>query len=124
MSEIALRVEFSGGLELLFDKQKSHRVSVPARVPSSWTFKASTKPITSASLSSASLDATTTLDSGNEGTSDTERTEEIETKPADVHFLIHWLKDHLLRERVELFIEQGTVCVYHLCSISHIELLR
>jgi ubiquitin related modifier 1 len=29
--------------------------------------------------------------------------------PADVNYLIHYLRDHLLKERVELFVENGTV---------------
>ncbi|KIY49768.1 ubiquitin related modifier 1 [Fistulina hepatica ATCC 64428] len=30
-------------------------------------------------------------------------------KPADLDFLIHYLKDNLLKEREELFVEEGTV---------------
>ena len=33
----------------------------------------------------------------------------INTKPADIAYLIHYLKDHLLKEREELFVENGTV---------------
>jgi ubiquitin related modifier 1 len=76
MSEIALKIEFGGGLELLFGNTRSHRVSVPAAIPASST------------------------------------SENGETRPADVNFLIHWLKDYLLKERPELFIEEGTVYVF------------
>lgn len=31
-------------------------------------------------------------------------------RPADVTFLIHWIRDNLLKERVELFVENNTVC--------------
>lgn len=30
-------------------------------------------------------------------------------QPVDIEFLIHWLNDHLLKERPELFIENGTL---------------
>ncbi|KAI0044006.1 ubiquitin related modifier 1 [Auriscalpium vulgare] len=66
-----LKVEFGGGLELLFDKKRSHRVALP-------------------SPPSSPPDA-------------------AKKTPADINFLIHWLKDNLLRERAELFIENGTV---------------
>jgi ubiquitin related modifier 1 len=32
-------------------------------------------------------------------------------EPVDLNFLIHWLKDQLLKERPELFVEGGTVYV-------------
>ncbi|KAJ7602947.1 ubiquitin-related modifier 1 [Mycena polygramma] len=72
-ASIPLKVEFSGGLELLFSNQRSHKLSVPALVPSIYGDVAS------------------------------------DTKPADITFLIHHLRDNLLRERVELFMENGTV---------------
>jgi ubiquitin related modifier 1 len=88
MAEIPLKIEFGGGLELLFDNKRSHRISLPARVPST----------------SAATTSTTTDAEGNPG-----------TKPVNIAYLIHWLKDNLLRERVELFIENETVYVpYHL----------
>lgn len=64
----SVRVEFGGGLELLFSNQKSHKVELPATVGD---------------------------------------------KPTNVDYLIHWLKDNLLKERVELFIEGNTVWVIH-----------
>ena len=80
MSTAALyiKVEFGGGLELLFDNKRSHRITIPA-------------------FSSA--------------TSSTDDQNEEPGKDADVTFLIHWLKDNLLRERAELFVENGTVYV-------------
>ena len=33
------------------------------------------------------------------------------TRPADMTYLLHHLRDHLLKEREELFMENGTVCV-------------
>ncbi|KAI0672341.1 ubiquitin-related modifier 1, partial [Trametes maxima] len=61
---ISLKVEFGGGLELLFSNQRSHRSSTP----DAEIFKA-----------------------------------------VDLTYLIFWLRDNLLKERVELFIENATV---------------
>ncbi|KAG5643495.1 Ubiquitin- modifier 1 [Asterophora parasitica] len=66
MTTISLKVEFSGGLELLFSNQRSHAVTIP-----------STDPATS--------------------------------KPTDLQNLIFYLRDNLLKERVELFVETDTV---------------
>lgn len=59
----SVRVEFGGGLELLFSNQKSHKVKIPT----------------------------------------------VDNKPSDVKYLIHWLRDNLLKEREELFLENDTV---------------
>lgn len=64
---LSLRIEFSGGLELLFSNVRSHRITIPA-----------------------------VIDDG---------------KPVDINYLIFWLRDNLLKEREELFLENGTVCV-------------
>ena len=77
MALLNLKIEFGGGLELLFSNQRSHRITIPAKVP------ASSNP----------RDA----DKG------------LEEKPADVTYLMYWLRDNLLKEREELFIENGTV---------------
>ncbi|KDQ56726.1 hypothetical protein JAAARDRAFT_36215 [Jaapia argillacea MUCL 33604] len=70
MLTISLKIEFAGGLELLFSNQRSHRISIPSNPAS---------------------------------------TPNEPPKRADITYLIHWLKDNLLKERVELFIENGTV---------------
>ncbi|KAJ7248596.1 ubiquitin-like modifier 1 [Mycena haematopus] len=72
-ASVSLKVEFSGGLELLFSNERSHKLSVPALVPATY-----------GDASGA-------------------------TKPPDITFLIHYLRDNLLKERVELFMENGTV---------------
>ena len=69
MSHLRLKVEFGGGLELLFSNQRRHLVTIPPVVPQG---------------------------NGEEG-------------PVDITFLIHWLRENLLKERPELFIEGGTV---------------
>ena len=84
MSTISLKIEFGGGLELLFSNQRSHRIDLPAIVPAA---------------SSAAL-----------STDDPQL--EPPKKPADVTYLLFWLRDNLLKEREELFIENGTVLVH------------
>ena len=70
---LTIKVEFSGGLELLFSNIRTHQLSLPALVdvPSDNATK----------------------------------------KPADVSYLITYLRDNLLKERPELFEENGTVYV-------------
>ncbi|KAH9834943.1 ubiquitin-like modifier 1 [Rhodofomes roseus] len=82
-AQISVKVEFGGGLELLFDNQRSHRVSVPVRVAATPAEKKSLKDDTGAA--------------------------EGEGRQADVAYLILWLRDNLLKERAELFVENGTV---------------
>ena len=84
-STISIKVEFSGGLELLFDNKRSHKLTVPAVVPSNNDTKLGDAVVA-----------------------------EGEGKPADVAYLIAYLRDHLLQERAELFEEGGTVCVFTL----------
>jgi len=74
-STLDLKIEFGGGVELLFGNVRSHKVTVPA-----------TAPATASSSKS-------------------ERT-------ADVTFLIQWLKDNLLKERSELFVDGTGEGVY------------
>ncbi|TFK31879.1 ubiquitin-related modifier 1 [Crucibulum laeve] len=79
MASISIKVEFSGGLELLFSNERLHRLTIASIVP---------------------------IDNH------TPKSEEIiegETKLVDVTFLIHYLRDNLLKERVELFMENNTV---------------
>ncbi|KAH6910638.1 ubiquitin-related modifier 1 [Coprinopsis sp. MPI-PUGE-AT-0042] len=75
-SNINVKIEFGGGLELLFSNQRSHRLSIPSRVP---------------------IDNNTSTPAS------------AETKPTDISYLIHHMRDHLLQERAELFMESGTV---------------
>ncbi|KAF7319388.1 Ubiquitin-related modifier 1 [Mycena chlorophos] len=82
---IALKVEFGGGLELLFSNERTHKVTVPATVPRT----------ASGSVSGS-------------GDGDGE-TKTQTTKPADIAFLIRYLRDNLLKERDELFMENETV---------------
>lgn len=72
MESLSIKVEFGGGLELLFDNQRSHQISIPSLVP-------------------------------------VDGADDSNLKPTDVKYLIDWLKTNRLRERPELFVEEGTV---------------
>ncbi|KAJ7594242.1 ubiquitin-related modifier 1 [Mycena floridula] len=63
-----LRIEFSGGLELLFSNRRSHTLEIPDTISVAG-----------------------------------------QSKAPDVNYLIQHLHDHLLTERPELFVENGTV---------------
>lgn len=72
-SEINIKIQFGGGMELLFKDAKANQaynVSLPASAPPSRT-----KP----------------------------------TRPADVTFLIQWLKENRLKEREDLFVKEETL---------------
>jgi len=60
----SVKVEFGGGLELLFSNKKAYKVDIPS----------------------------TTVDE----------------KPTDMKYLMLWLKDNLLKEREELFLDLDT----------------
>jgi ubiquitin related modifier 1 len=90
MSTISLKIEFGGGLELLFANQRSYAISIPAIVPADNRTTPSPDP-------QEELGGTTSVP--------------VETKPADIAYLIHHMRDHLLKEREELFIEADTVYV-------------
>ncbi|KIM92197.1 hypothetical protein PILCRDRAFT_810207 [Piloderma croceum F 1598] len=92
---LSLKIEFSGGLELLFSNQRSHRVQIPSIVP----IDNSTSPSAAVPASDISMDLPTSPQSTDTG----------KTKAADITYLMYYLRDHLLKERVELFMEGGTV---------------
>jgi len=87
-STVSLKIEFGGGLELLFSNQRTYRVVLPAQVPPE--SPASGQPAASASHSEEAA--------ANAG-----------GRPVDIAYLIFWLRDNLLKERAELFVENGTV---------------
>lgn len=76
LETISLKIEFGGGLELLFSNQRSYKISIPSQI--STVSESSQIP---------------------------------ESRPADVNYLINYLKDNLLKERAELFVENGTMLV-------------
>ena len=69
MADLKLKVEFGGGLELLFSNKRKHLIDIPSTVPQA----------------------------------------DRKGQPVDIDFLIHWLNQNLLKERSELFIEDGTL---------------
>jgi ubiquitin related modifier 1 len=87
MSIISLKIEFGGGLELLFSNQRIYTVTLPSRVP---------------------LNNGTDIDASERPNLMSSNTE---TKPVDITYLIHHMRDHLLKEREELFMEGTTVYV-------------
>lgn len=91
-SMITINIVFSGGLELLFGNERNHSVSIPHIVPSD---------------NSTHSTPSSTPPSGN----DVPSTGAGGTKTADLEYLIYHLRDHLLKERPELFMENGTMCV-------------
>ncbi|CEL53293.1 Ubiquitin-related modifier 1 OS=Coprinopsis cinerea (strain Okayama-7 / 130 / ATCC MYA-4618 / FGSC 9003) GN=URM1 PE=3 SV=1 [Rhizoctonia solani AG-1 IB] len=64
-NSLTIKVEFGGGMELLFSNQRTHTVELPATMPNG--------------------------------------------QPTDLHYLIFHMKDHMLKEREELFIEGDSV---------------
>jgi hypothetical protein len=88
---ITVRVQFGGGLELLFSNQRDYTIELPALVP-----------VSNATQAKA-------------GDTDSE-----DTKPTDVTYLLHHLRNNLLQERAELFMENGSVYVppFRLSNLS------
>jgi ubiquitin related modifier 1 len=83
---VAITVQFSGGLEYLFHREPPHPLKLDLDVPAF-------VPVDNSSHISA------------------EGAAAVPTKPADVTYLIHHIRNHYLKERVELFMENGTLCV-------------
>lgn len=87
-TQFVVQVEFQGGLELLFSNVKQYCLTWP-------------------------VDDTVTTAVGNESVT----TGPCIDSPATVGLLIVWLRDHLLRERVDLF-AIGNKLYVCTCSIS------
>jgi len=93
-STISINIVFSGGLELLFGNKRNHSISIPNFVPSD-----------NSTRSTPSSSSSSTPPSDN----DVPSTGAGDTKAADLEYLIYHLRDHLLKERPELFMENGTI---------------
>lgn len=78
MSKLSIKIEFGGGLELLFSNQRSHLIDIDSRVSA-------------------------------DNVTDGKDVEGQTTKATDVAYLVHHMRDHMLTERAELFMENGTV---------------
>ncbi len=92
-SSVSLKIEFGGGLELLFANQRSHKLTLPALVPSDKS-TAHSPPNPDPNTDSATSDDAPIADG---------------LKRVDVTYLLHHLRDHLLKERPELFMDKETV---------------
>ncbi|KAG1732145.1 hypothetical protein EDB19DRAFT_1640421 [Suillus lakei] len=88
---MTIKLVFSGGLELLFGNERNQSVLIPPFVPSDNSTRST--PSSSSSTPSSYDDTPSTG----------------ETKAADLEYLIYHLRDHLLKERPELFMENGTI---------------
>jgi ubiquitin related modifier 1 len=99
-SSLALKIEFGGGLELLFGGQRTHRITLPALVPADNATPSPSSPSHTQSGAQVGLGLTANATDAREGTAE---------KAADVEYLIHWMRDCMLTERPELFMEGATV---------------
>lgn len=97
---MTIKLVFSGGLELLFGNERNQSVLIPPFVPSDNSTHSS--PSSSSSTPSSHSDTPSTG----------------ETKAADLEYLIYHLRDHVLKERPELFMENGTMCVVSVSTES------
>ena len=83
-AKIPFKVVFSGGLESLFSPQPAHPLVINLTLPSLVPVDNSTVDCIGDNLSG-------------------------DTKSPDIAYLIHYLRDKHLRERVELFMDSGSV---------------
>lgn len=95
---ISVKVEFGGGLELLFDNKRKFSIDLPTHVASGSAGGPSTVP------SRPNEDKRSAVNS-------TETESLQEQKPVDVAFLIRHISSNLLvdKRRTDLFEENGTV---------------
>lgn len=95
-------------MELLFDNKRSHRVDVPAymSIPSTPSAAAAASPLTpSAWALRPGPSAADTVAHAAQQPPPLSPTRQ----PSTVTYLIRWIRDNLLKERVELFMEGDTV---------------
>ncbi|KAF9494364.1 ubiquitin-related modifier 1 [Pleurotus eryngii] len=96
-SSVSLKIEFGGGLELLFANQRSYELTLPRFVP------------ISNSTSVSSVPSPNLNDTGTESAMSDDDAIPDGLKRVDVTYLLHHLRDHLLKERPELFMDKETV---------------
>ncbi|KAI6020288.1 ubiquitin-like modifier 1 [Pisolithus microcarpus] len=104
MSTITVKVEFGGGLELLFGNKRVHSISLPSSVPTDGTIAPSnseTPPPAKSDDPPLPINGPIRDLTNGPG--------EAKTKPLDVQYLMHYLRSRLLTERPELFMEGDTV---------------
>ncbi|KAI9491272.1 ubiquitin-related modifier 1 [Zychaea mexicana] len=79
MSDLTINVEFSGGMELLFDNVRQHKITLPAQ---------------------SKLDT---------------------SKPATLRDLIFYIRDNMMTEKKDLFVEKDTVRPGILVLINNVD---
>ncbi|KAI6141886.1 ubiquitin-like modifier 1 [Pisolithus tinctorius] len=107
MSTITVKVEFGGGLELLFGNKRVHSISLPSFVPADNTIAPSSPPNSETPLLAESDDPP--LPANGPIPDPMKGLGEMKAKPLDVQYLMHYLRSRLLTERPELFMDGDTV---------------
>ncbi|PWN19491.1 ubiquitin related modifier 1 [Microstroma glucosiphilum] len=104
---LTIKLEFGGGTELLLapPRAKSHTIQLPARVSSSSSNSSGkvpspsiTAPTTSHSEKIAAVDGTAAEAGGGAG-------QDGQGRPADMRSLVRYIKEEMIVERAELFID-------------------
>jgi len=99
MSTITFKVEFGGGLELLFGNKRVHSISLPSLVPSDNNLPSSLATLTKSDDGVPSSYQETLADGLNPSQG------EGKTKQLDIQYLMFHLRARVLRERPELFMD-------------------
>lgn len=104
MSTITFKVEFGGGLELLFGNERAYSISLPSLVPSDNSIAL---PFSSSTPKSRTLtksdDAPSSYQETAEGLNLSQGVGK--TKRLDIQYLMFHLRARVLRERPELFMD-------------------
>ena len=100
---IPIKVEFSGGLEILFDNKRSRIIDLPARTTRT-PDGASTVALNNSDVAQELESGSNTVFQNDNGTPG---------PPSNISFLIRYLSTNLLvdKRRTDLFEENGTVYV-------------
>jgi len=89
MTTINLKIEFNGGLELLFGNKRSHTLLLPAFIPS--------------------VQSTSAVKGNARSPTESSPASPPESRSTDLTYLMHHLRTNLLTERPELFMDGDTV---------------
>lgn len=106
---ISITVEFGGGLELLFSKQRKFTLRLPSRLPAVLDLGVSGDTGLAPTLANGTSVGTGAREAQSGGGEPFGSAVAGESKSADMAYLIRYLKDNLLKERPELFVEGASV---------------
>jgi len=101
MSTITFKVEFGGGLELLFGNKRVHSILLPSLVPSDNLPSSSSSTL--ATLTKSDDGAPSLYQETPDGLNPSQG--EGKTKQLDIQYLMFHLRARVLRERPELFMD-------------------